>query len=177
MMGKSAREGLAILAAGLLLWSSGTPVAQSQTPVKKEEPAAPPFPFSELMKRVENLYMVRLSDTVGLSPEQSAQVAATIRRAQQARQALLNDRGRILRELDALLAEKSPPERLQAKVAEWQVNETRLGRWRQDLYNELEKVLSLEQRARYLLYDEGFNRDIRKVIMDMSLKPPSAPQN
>lgn len=154
--------------AGLLLWAPAAPgLAQSA--------AKPGGSFGEQLRgelekarrQVETLYLLRLTETVALSAEQSAQVAAIIRKAQEARRSLLEERRQVLRDLNALLAAGAGTERVKPKLAQWEQNETRLWRWRQGLFQDLSEVLSVEQQGRYLLFDEQFGVEVRNAVLDL----------
>lgn len=143
--------------------------------VLAETPAKSPGSFAEQLTRelerarrqVETLYVLRLSEAVALNAEQSAKVAAIIRKAQETRRGLLEERRQRLTELTALLAAGAGAERIKPKVVQWEQNEARLGRWRQDLFEELSRFLSVEQQARYLLFDENFNVEIRNAVLEL----------
>lgn len=153
---------------GVLMW---VPMAA----VLAQAPAKSPGSFAEQLTReierarrqVETLYVLRLSEAVALNAEQSAKVAAIIRKAQETRRGLLEERRQRLTELKALLAEGAGAERIKPKLVQWGQNEMRLGRWRYDLFEELSPLLSVEQQARYLLFDENFNVEVRKAVLEL----------
>lgn len=153
---------------GLLMWA---PVAF----VLAQAPAKSPGSFAEQLTRelerarrqVETLYVLRLSEAVALNAEQSAKAASIIRKAQETRRGLLEERRQTLREMNALLAAGAEAERIKSKVAQWEQNEARLGRWRQDLFEELSRLLSVAQQARYLLFDENFNAEVRNAVLEL----------
>ena len=115
-------------------------------------------------RQMETLYVLRLSEKLSLNPEQSAQVAALIRRAQEVRRSLMEERTQIVQELNALLAAGAPAERMKAKILQWEQNEARLGRWRQGLFQDLSRSLSVEQQGRFLLFDENFSAEVRNAV-------------
>lgn len=160
--------------AGLLAW--GPPAL-----VRAEAPAEPRagFPgefgraFERARRQVETLYVLRLSEKIAANTEQAAQVATIIRKAQDARRSLLEERRHLLQELNALLDAGAGPERIKPKLAQWEQNEARLGRWRQGLFQDLSRVLSVEQQGRYLLFDENFSTEIRNAILDLGASKSS----
>jgi len=123
-------------------------------------------------RQVETLYVLRLSETLALNPEQSAHAAAVIRKAQEARRSLLDERNQILVELNALLAAGAGAERIKQKVAQWEQNEARLGRWRQALFQDLSRILAVEQQGRFLVFDENFNNEVRNAVMELRSGAP-----
>jgi len=153
--------------AGLLAWAPMAGLAQAQT--KREGSLAERFirEIERARRQVETLYLLRLTETVALSAEQSAQVATILRKAQETRRTLLEERRQILQDLNVLLTTGAEGERIKAKLARWEQNETRLGRWRQGLFHDLSEVLSVEQQGRYLLFDEQFNVEVRNAVLDL----------
>lgn len=153
--------------AGLLAWAPMAGFAQA--PTKREGSLAERLiqEIERARRQVEILYLLRLTETVELSAEQSARVAAVVRKAQETRRGLLEERRQRLTELTALLAAGAGAERIKPKVVQWEQNEARLGRWRQDLFEELSRLLSVEQQARYLLFDENFNVEIRNAVLEL----------
>ncbi len=171
--------------AGLLAWASGAPVL-AQTPGKSQgsaveqpnrerEQEAYRRTFTEQVNRelerarrqVETLYILRLSEKVGLDPEQSAQAAVLIRRAQEARRSLSEERRQILEGLNSLLTAGAGAEQVKAKVVQWEQNEARMGRWRRGLFRELSRIFSVDQQARYLLFDETFHSEVRNAVLEL----------
>lgn len=152
--------------AGLLAW---VPVAGLAQAPKREGSLAERLmqEIERARKQVETLYLLRLTEAAALSPEQSTQVAAVLRKAQEGRRTLLEERTQILRELDGLLAAGAGADRIKPALARWEQNEARLGRWRQGLFQDLSEVLSVEQRGRYLLFDEQFNTQIRNAVLEL----------
>lgn len=154
---------------GFSAWGSGHLVL-AQAPKKPDRKS-----FSEQFgqaierarRRVETLYVLRLSETLALSPEHSAQVAAVIRKAQESRRGLLEERRQTLQDLNALLVTGAGADRIKPKVAQWEQNESRLGRWRQALFQDLSKILSAEQQGRYLIFDENFNDEVRNAVFEV----------
>lgn len=153
--------------AGLLAWAPMAGLAQA--PTKREGSLAELFirEIERARRQVETLYLLRLTETVALSAEQSAQVAAILRKAQETRRTLLEERRQILGDLNVLLTTGAEGERIKAKLARWEQNENRLGRWRQGLFQEVSEVLSVEQQGRYLLFDEQFNVEVRNAVLDL----------
>ena len=171
--------------AGLLMWVLG-PSALAQTSSNPEGPAVEQRKreleqeryrraFTDQVNRemerarrqVETLYFLRLSETVGLNTEQSAQAILVIRKAQEARRSLAEERRQLLEELNALAAAGAGADQIRPKVAQWERNEARLARWRRGLFQELSRILSVEQQARYLLFEENFNTEVRNAVLEL----------
>ncbi len=154
--------------AGLLV-SLGS-FALAQAPQKPKQPSFAEQLMREIeraRRQVETLYVLRLSETLALSTEQSAQVVAVIRKAQEVRRSLLEERNQIMQDLNALLAAGAGAERIKPKLSQWEQNEARMGRWRQGLFQDLSRILSVEQQGRFVLFDENFNTEVRNAVMEL----------
>lgn len=162
-----AKSYLAGAIAGLLVCAPGAMVL-AQAP---NRPQGFPEEFSQALDRarrqVETLYVLRLSETLALNTEQSAQAASMIRKAQEVRRGLLEERRQMLEELNTLLATGAGADRIKPKLAQWEQNEARLGRWRQGFFQDLSRILSVEQQGRFLLFDENFNNNVRNAILEL----------
>ncbi|MBI1893957.1 MAG: hypothetical protein HYS14_07600 [Candidatus Rokubacteria bacterium] len=154
--------------AALLAVAPGS-LALAQPPNKPQ--GSVPEQFYQAIERarrqVETLYVLRLSEALALNTEQSGQAAAVIRKAQEARRGLLEERRQMLQELNTLLSTGARAERIKPKLSQWVENEARLGRWRQGLFQDLTRILSPEQQGRFVLFDENFNNEIRNAVMEL----------
>ena len=155
--------------AGLSILSLGS-LAPAQAPQKPKQPSFAEEFMREIdraRRQVETLYILRLSETLALNTEQSAQVASVIRKAQETRRTLLEERTQILQELNALVASGAGAERIKPKVLQWEQNEMRLGRWRHTLFQDLSRILSVEQQGRFGLFDENFSNEVRNAVLEL----------
>ncbi len=155
--------------AGLLASSLGS-LAVAQAPQKPQQGSLTEQLMREIdraRRQVETLYVLRLSETLALNTEQLAQAASMIRKAQEVRRSLLEERRQMLEELSTLLATGAGADRIKPKLLQWEQNETRLGRWRQSLFQDLSRILSVEQQGRFLLFDENFNTEVRNAVLEL----------
>ena len=153
--------------AGLLVCAPGA-IVLAQAP---NRPQGFPEEFSRALDRarhqVETLYVLRLSEILGLNPDQSAQAASMIRKAQEVRRGLLEERRQMLEELSTLLATGAGADRIKPKLLQWEQNEAKVGRWRQALFEEIARILSVEQQVKFLIFDEKFNNNVRNAILEL----------
>lgn len=160
---------LAGVLAGFLVFSLG-PLAAAQAPQKPQQGSFAEEFMREIeraRRQVETLYVLRLSETLALNPEQATQAAMIIRKAHQARRALLEERRQMLEELNALLSTGAGADRIKPRLLQWEQNEARLGRWRQTLFQDLSRILSVEQQGRFVLFDENFNTEVRNAVQEV----------
>ena len=151
----------------LLVCAPGS-IVLAQAP---NRPQGFPEEFSRVLDRarrqVETLYVLRLSEILALTTEQSAQLAAVIRKAQEVRRGLLEERRQMLEELNTILATGAGADRIKPKLLQWEQNEAHLGRWRQGVFQDVSRILSVEQQGRFLLFDENFNNEVRNAILEL----------
>jgi len=117
-----------------------------------------------VLRRVETIYMWRMTDAVGMTEEQAAQIFPRVREAFQARWPLAARRRHLLVLLRRAVDEPSGSENLPLLLAEWEDNEMRLRGARQRMWDALMRVLTAEQQVRCLLFEEQFQGDLVRVI-------------
>ncbi|MBI4607403.1 MAG: hypothetical protein HY726_00155 [Candidatus Rokubacteria bacterium] len=124
-------------------------------------------------KRLESLYLVQLADALRLSDEQVARVAARVRRADDQRRMWLQERRRVVQDLEELLKRgQSDPKAYEEKIARWEQVEVQLALWRKNLLNELRSVLTAEQQAKFVMFDESFAASVRELLRSLRLTKP-----
>ncbi len=161
--------------AGFLVFSLG-PLAAAQAPQKPQQGSFAEDLMREIeraRRQVETLYVLRLSETLALNPEQSAQMATIVRKAHEARRGLLEERRQTLQDLSTLLAVGAGADRIKPRLVQWEQNEARLGRWRQTLFQDLSRILSVEQQGRFVLFDENFNTEVRNAVQEVQGSGPA----
>ncbi|MFQ5830358.1 MAG: hypothetical protein ACE5JD_14550 [Candidatus Methylomirabilia bacterium] len=118
-------------------------------------------------KRLESLYLLQLAEALRLSEEQTAKVATRVRRADDERRTWLQERRQVVERLHELLKGQAGPKMLEAKIARWEHVEAKLALWRTTLLQELRDVLSPEQQARFVVFDDGFSAGIRQLVQQI----------
>jgi hypothetical protein len=119
-------------------------------------------------KRLESLYLLQLAEALGLSEEQTARVAARVRRADDERRMWLQERRQVVQDLDELLKKgQADPTVLGEKIARWQHVESKLALWRTSLLQDLRGFLTAEQQARFVVFDDGFSTGLRQLLQQL----------
>lgn len=116
------------------------------------------------LRSVETIYMWRMTEAVGMTEEQAAQIFPRVREAFQARWPLAARRRHLLDLLRRAVDEPSGPENLPLLLAQWEKNEMKLRASRQRMWEALTRVLTFEQQVRCLLFEEQFQGDLVRVI-------------
>lgn len=129
------------------------------------------------LRRVETIYMWRMTEAVGLNEEQAAQIFPRVREAFQARWPLAARRRQLLVLLRKAVDERSESDNLALLLAQWEDNETKLRASRQRMWDALIRVLSTEQLVRCLLFEEQFQGDLVRVLEEhrRNRRGPAAP--
>lgn len=128
----------------------------------------PPEARQQAEKRLESLYLLQLADALRLSDEQIARVAARVRRADEQRRVWLQERRRVVQELDELVKRgAADPKSYADKISQWERLEVQLALWRKNLLQELRGVLSAEQQAQFVVFDDGFSTGIRQLLQQL----------
>lgn len=125
-------------------------------------------PQGSVLRGVLTIYMWKMTEEVGLTEEQAAQVFPRIREAFQARWQSAARRQYLLRFLEREIDSLSKQERaLKLFLTQWEDNETQRYAAQQDMRKALTRVLTPEQQAKSLLFEEQFQGDLIRVIREI----------
>jgi hypothetical protein len=116
------------------------------------------------LRRVETLYMWKMTEAVGISEEQAAQIFPRVREVFQARWPLAARRRQLLLQLRQAVDGPSGSDSLTGLLAQWEDNETKLRASRQHMWDAFARVLTTEQQVRCLLFEEQFQGDLVRMI-------------
>ena len=123
------------------------------------------------MRSVETIYMWKMTEAVGMTEEQAAQIFPRVREAFQARWPLAVRRRHLLVQLRRALDEPTGTENFPVLLAQWEENETRLRASRQRMWEALTRVLTAQQQVRCVLFEEQFQGDLARVIDEYRRSP------
>ncbi len=117
---------------------------------------------------VLTIYMWKMTEEVGLTVEQAAQVFPKIRETFRIRWQSAARRQRLLRllekEIDSLPQQEHTLKRL---LAQWEENEAKRYAAQQEMRQALTRVLTPEQKAKSLFFEEQFQGDLTRVIREI----------
>lgn len=147
--------GVGVLLAAVVLVAAGSAVAQR--------------PKAERAERVmEALLVWRLVDELDLSQEQVCRILPPLRALKQARLTFGRKRMELVREIRALLQEQpAHRERVQAKVRELEAARQEFHRRRGEALEQIRSALTSEQRVRFALIQEAFERETLSLLGDV----------
>jgi hypothetical protein len=155
----------------LSLWAAtaslaGAPEGEKSFPDLVQETTAPVQ--ERALRGVLTIYIWKMTEAVGLSEEQAAQLFPKIHEAFRARWQSEAKRRQLLRLLERVNAAVPPPrERLDHLLAQWGENEARMHASQEEMQEAVRRVLAPMQQVKFLLFQERFQGDLTQVIADV----------
>jgi Spy/CpxP family protein refolding chaperone len=119
----------------------------------------------EIRKKIETVRIYRLTEELRLDPQTAGKLAALLGSADRKRRDIGREQFETMRELRASLRAKNPDEKkLKGLLDRLEKNHLEMAAARDKELKGLKEVLTVEQQARYLLFQREFQRDIRRMI-------------
>lgn len=130
-------------------------------PLAAQERPAPPPPH----ERIERLRLERLHESLGLTEEQTETLRRQMERSHQAIRESFERQREAMEALEKSLADRPPDEEaLRRAMAEVETAREAMEREREQHMAELSRTLTLEQRARFLLFNREFDSRLRQLV-------------
>jgi hypothetical protein len=151
------------------------------------QPADPPAPREErlmdqerreeLRKRVELIWMWKLTEELDLTEAEGAKVFPLLRQYEEQKRELREENRRLVRELQRMIDAGASEGDLKKAIKALEANDQKRNKVQQEGFDKLAKVLSVEKQARYIVFQEHFRREIRGLIQKARHKEkgPSRP--
>lgn len=158
-------KGIAFLFAFAFLFAQGPPAPPSRPPMMGEEFTPPEE--EEPIEKIETIRLWQLTEELKLDEDQAAKLFPKFRSLRELRKEAEKGRIEKITELAELLAKKAKGEVLKKKIEELKELEKRFQNREEALKREIEGILSTEQFARFLIFQERFERRIKKMIREM----------
>ncbi len=160
---------LIMLAAGLILPSLVQAQMQRGNPGMRREGMR-----QQRMERlkdtrdmIEDLRIVRLTKELNLNDQQLAKFLPKMREIEASRREFHQKRMGLIKDMDDLLGRKASEKDLQAKLSEMERLESDFQSKERETRRELLGQLSVEQQARFFVFQEKFEREIRELIRNI----------
>jgi len=150
-----------IMALGL---SGGRLFAQTAPPPQGEERPMDRERAEELRKRVELIWMWKLTEELDLTEEEGAKVFPLLRQYEEKKRELREENRRLVRELQQMIADKASEGDLKKAIKALEENDRKRNKVQKEGSDKLAKVLSVEKQARYIVFQEHFRREIHGLI-------------
>jgi Spy/CpxP family protein refolding chaperone len=133
------------------LWPGGEPPSAA----KREE----------VRKKIETVRIWKLTEALKLDPDTSARVSAFINPLDQQRQEIAREQFMTMRELRLLLQSAKPDEaKVKASLDKLEKNRLAMQETRNREYTGLKNILTTEQQARFIIFQQDFRREMRHMI-------------
>lgn len=118
-----------------------------------------------IRKKVEAIRIWRLTEELKLDEKTSARLAALLGSVEQKRRDLTRENRETMRELQASLKSGSPDERkLKASLDKLEKNHREMMEIREKEMKGLKEILTVEQQARYVVFQREFIREMRGMM-------------
>ncbi|HXG00371.1 MAG TPA: hypothetical protein VNL69_06270 [Bacteroidota bacterium] len=130
------------------------------TAAHAQPPGRPP------LERIERFKKMRMLEILELGEEQSARFIARYNEQEQKRRELMKQRDELLDRLEQLLRAKADESEYQKLFTEIIDINRRIGEERLAFFNGLSDLLTIEQRAKLLLFERRFENELREAMRE-----------
>jgi len=156
------RINLVVVLAGLALW-----------PLRL---AAQPAAGAPWRDRARTYLVLRIADALKLNEQEALKVGEIVRQADEHRQALVQERRALEDKLREALA-KQPPDTaaLTKLVSQGNEIDQKLALVPEQSFRELQKILTVEQQAKLMLFRRELQREIRRTLQNRRAGGPGRP--
>lgn len=119
----------------------------------------------EVRKKIETVRMWRLTEELKLDEKTGARLASFLSAMDEKRRGLVHERMETMRDLRALLKTGNPDEKkLKAGLDKLEKNRGEMVALEGKEINGIKDILSVEQQARYVIFQQEFRREMRGMI-------------
>ena len=122
---------------------------------------------SKGVERVEQLRKVRMIEILDLTEDQSIRFFARLHEHEKNKDGLTAERTSLLDRIERLVRNKVDPEQYKQPFTEVLSIDDRLFREEQLFFEGLSEILSEEQRAKLLLFERQFQKELREALMQI----------
>ena len=142
----------------------GQVLAQPTPPPQGEERPMNQERREELRKRVELIWMWKLTEELNLTEEEGTKVFPLLSTYEEKKRELREENRRLVRELKQMIDAGASEGDLKKAIRSLEENDQKLSKVKKEGFNELAKILSVEKQARYIVFQEHFQREIHGLI-------------
>jgi DNA phosphorothioation-dependent restriction protein DptG len=115
----------------------------------------------ELRKKVELIWMQKLTEKLNLTEEERAKVFPLFRQYDERQRVLRQENRQLMRELQKMLDDNASEQELKKTIEALEENEHKLQELKEEGFHELAKIISIEKQAKYIVFQARF-----KHVMD-----------
>jgi len=118
----------------------------------------------ELRERIELIWMWKLTEELDLTQEEGATIFPILRQYEEKKRTLRDENRELVRELDQLIKANASEGKLKKAIGALAENEKKFHQVQEEGFQELEKILSVEQQAKYIVFQAEFRREIHGLL-------------
>lgn len=145
--------------------SGGTLFAQTaESPPPREEGPMNQERADELRKRIELIWMWKLTEELDLTKEEGAKVFPLLSTYEDKKRELREENRRIVHTLKQMIDKGAPEGDLKRTIKSLEDNERKLNKVKEEGFQELAKILPVEKQAKYIVFQEYFRHEIHGLI-------------
>jgi len=149
--------GLGLSGGKILAQPASTPQPGEERPMHQERRA-------ELRKKVELIWMQKLTERLDLTEEEKAKVFPLLSQYEEKRRALRQENRELVRELERMIENKATEGELKRTIRALEENDSKLREEKEEGFHELARILPVEKQARYIVFQEQFRREMHRLI-------------
>jgi hypothetical protein len=147
--------------------SGGKILAQpAEPPAPREERPMDQERREELKKRIELIWMWKLTEELDLTEAEGAKVFPLLRQYEEQKRELREENRRLVRELQRMIDAGASEGDLKRAIKALEENDRKRNKVQEEGFGKLAKVLSVEKQARYIVFQEHFRREIHRLIRE-----------
>ncbi len=148
--------------------------SQAAPPQAPPEPPGIPCPMSPEMEKerrmLEAIRVTRMAEALRLTDEQVAMFLPRLQRIEEHQRSLRQERARLVGQLAEMLDKPERQKEIKPKLDELEKLEQEQMQKARQMMRALDTLLSVEQRARWRVFNERFDREIRDMAKEIRKK-------
>ena len=117
-------------------------------------------------ERIEQLRKVRLIEVLDMKEDQSIRFFARLKEHDAVRHDLMKEKDATLDKVEQLLRDHASPDAFTTVFEEAASIDTRIQDERKKFFDSLSDILSVEQRAKFLIFERRFERELRDAFRE-----------
>ena len=118
----------------------------------------------ELRKRVELIWMWKLTEDLSLTEEEGAKLFPLLRTYEEKKRELREENRRLVRELEQMIDAGASEGDLKRTIRSLEDNNRKLKKIEAEGFSEIAKILSVKKQAKYIVFQEHFRHEIHGLI-------------
>ena len=118
----------------------------------------------ELRKRVELIWMWKLTEELNLTEKEGAKLFPVLRTYEEKKRGLREENRRLVGELERMIKDNAPERELKGAIRALEENDGKRQEVEKEAFREIEKILSVEKQAKYIVFQARFKHEIHGLL-------------